>query len=484
MSKIFRLFIDENIKTWKKTSTKILLIFIILALFGTLALTKFMQKINDNNESISSNYDWKEGLQEDINYYKEQITIGGLDETTRKEFEQLISTYELFLQYDVEPWNNTFWKAEIITQIANLQVNKTENDEANTEETIQNLTEILKNDDFAKYMEMQKQNVTKDYERGTITKQEYDDQMTILDLKAKYEIGKSSDEEYWRRTLLSSIEAMQKSIRTGIDQETNKVLTAESKQKYEDTIKMDIYRLEHNMAPTQNTENSRTVFELLAENFVMAVIAIAAIVIAGGEISTEVSNGTIKFWALTPNKRWKILLAKLLSVLFYILVITIIMALLSILCSNLFFTEPANEYIYVENGTIKTIANAPYTIEKYLVKAIPVVIFALFALMLSTITRNTAVSVSFSVATYMGNGMVMAILNTFIKKDWIRYIPFNNLNIVDKIFVNSPNPISITSSVSTFATSTSLEFSLAVLGVCAILMLVTMFDSFNHRDII
>ena len=333
-------------------------------------------------------------------------------------------------------------------------------------------------------MEMQKQNVTKDYERGTITKQEYDDQMTILDLKAKYEIGKSSDEEYWRRTLLSSIEAMQKSIRTGIDQETNKVLTAESKQKYEDTIKMDIYRLEHNMAPTQNTENSRTVFELLAENFVMAVIAIAAIVIAGGEISTEVSNGTIKFWALTPNKRWKILLAKLLSVLFYILVITIIMALLSILCSNLFFTEPANEYIYVENGTIKTIANAPYTIEKYLVKAIPVVIFALFALMLSTITRNTAVSVSFSVATYMGNGMVMAILNTFIKKDWIRYIPFNNLNIVDKIFVNSPNPISITSSVSTFATSTSLEFSLAVLGVCAILMLVTMFDSFNHRDII
>ena len=125
MSKIFRLFIDENIKTWKKTSTKILLIVIILALFGTLALTKFMQKINDNNESISSNYDWKEGLQEDINYYKEQITIGGLDETTRKEFEQLISTYELFLQYDVEPWNNTFWKAEIITQIANLQVNKT-----------------------------------------------------------------------------------------------------------------------------------------------------------------------------------------------------------------------------------------------------------------------------------------------------------------------------------------------------------------------
>ena len=36
--------------------------------------------------------------------------------------------------------------------------------------------------------------------------------------------------------------------------------------------------------------------------------SIFAVIIAGGMISTEVSSGTIKFWALTPNKRWKILL--------------------------------------------------------------------------------------------------------------------------------------------------------------------------------
>ena len=102
--------------------------------------------------------------------------------------------------------------------------------------------------------------------------------------------------------------------------------------------------------------------------------------------------------------------------------------------------------------------------------------------MLSTITRNTAVAVSFSVATYMGNGIVMAIVNQYIKKDWIRFVPFNNLNIADKIFPNFQNPMSIFGE--SFATSTSLWFSLAVLGVCAILMLVTMYDSFNKRDII
>ena len=102
--------------------------------------------------------------------------------------------------------------------------------------------------------------------------------------------------------------------------------------------------------------------------------------------------------------------------------------------------------------------------------------------MLSVLTRNTAVAVSFSVAIYIGNTIAMAIINQFITKDWIRFVPFNNLNIADKIFPNASNPISF--ATDGFATSTSLGFSLAVLGVCAILMLVTMYDSFNRRDII
>ena len=111
--------------------------------------------------------------------------------------------------------------------------------------------------------------------------------------------------------------------------------------------------------------------------------------------------------------------------------------------------------------------------------------FALFAAMLSTITRNTGVSVSLSMALYMGEGIAMLIINQFIKKDWIRFVPFNNLDIADKIFNKSTSAIQLMANGSdSFATSTSLGFSLGVLGVCAILMLVTMYDSFNKRDII
>ena len=158
------------------------------------------------------------------------------------------------------------------------------------------------------------------------------------------------------------------------------------------------------------------------------------------------------------------------------------MVVLTIICSNMFFTEQGTEYIYVQDGVVKTIPNMIYIFEMYFAKIIPVVIFALFALMLSVLIRNTAVSVSFSVAIYIGNGIVMSIINQLIQKDWIRFVPFNNLNIADKIFVNADNPLAIMGS--SFATSTSLQFSLAVLAVCAVLMLITTYDSFNHRDII
>ena len=101
--------------------------------------------------------------------------------------------------------------------------------------------------------------------------------------------------------------------------------------------------------------------------------------------------------------------------------------------------------------------------------------------MLSVITRNTSLSLGLSIATYMGNSIAMIIINSYIKKDWIKIIPFNNLNIADKIF---PNFKSMLSTGLENTTTTSLGFSIAVLGVCVILMFVTMYDSFNKRDII
>lgn len=478
--KIFKLFINENIKIWKKFSTKLLIIAVLLSLIGVLGLAKFMQYTEEKAMSSESVIDTSdEYLKSEIEYFKQQLKNENLDEESRASFQAQLEEYELYLEYDIKLYGNT-WKNDTVTKAIELRQNG-QNDKA------EKLIKILRENDYSGYIETQKQILKNEFEGKEIDQQEYEDEILILELKEKYEIGKNEDEEFWKSFIIREIEQSQKSIRSGINQNTRKILKAEEKQELEDLIKINIYRLEHNIAPAEqgSNQNYRLRFEMLSPMFVIAVISIVAVIIAGGTISTEVSSGTIKFWALTPNKRWKILTAKLLSVLFYIIVITLVMSLLSVAFANIFFEEDGETYLYVKNGEVKEIGNTLYTVELYLAKTIPVVIFALLAVMLSTVTRNTAASVSFSMALYMGNGIIMMIINQFIKKDWIRFVPFNNLNIADKIFSNSTNLMQMsTTGAGNFATSTSLGFSLGVLGVCAILMLVTMYDSFNKRDIV
>lgn len=470
--KIFRLFIDENIKTWKKFSTKLAIILILLALVAALGLSKILQYIDGKNDMIVQySNTWKESLEEDINSYKEQLNNERLLQSDREYIQNKIKIAEVRLQNDISLYSVN-WK--------NTALNNLENDMDGK------LLEIVINNDFEGYINYEKEIEKQKLNQKEITLQEYDDNIQLLDLRSRYQIGNVGNEETIRDSkegYLDKIKNEQKSIRTGIDYSSNKVLTAEQKKKYEDDIKINIYKIENNVVNQDYsaTTNYRMMFESLAPSFVITLVAIFAMIVAGGAISSEVSTGTIKFWALTPNKRWKILTAKILSIVFYLVVITLIMSILSIACANIFFDTEGYGYIFVKNGNVEKIGNTLFTIGYYFAKLIPVIIFAIFALMLSVITRNTSVSLGLSIATYMGNSVAMLIINAYIKKDWVKLIPFNNLNIVDKVF---PNFQSMMSTGLENTTTTSLGFSLAVLGVCVILMFVTMYDSFNKRDII
>ena len=470
--KIFKLFIDENIKTWKKFSTKLAIILIILALVAGLGLTKVLQHMDENSDSVIQYAStWKEGVEEDINSYKEQLKEPDLLQSEKNDIQNKIKIAEVRLQNNISVYSVN-WKNTVLNSL-----------EENMDEKLLN---IVLDNDFEGYINYEKESEKQKLNQKEITQQEYDDNIQILDLRYKYKIGNVENEEVIRDSkegYLYKIKNEQKSIRTGIDYQSNRVLTAEQRKEYEDDIKINIYKIENNIVNEEYSTktNYRMMFESLASSFVITLIAIFAMIVAGGAISSEVSTGTIKFWALTPNKRWKILTAKILSIIFYLVVITLIMSILSIICANIFFDTEGYEYIFVKNGNVEKIGNTLFIIEYYFAKLIPVIIFAIFALMLSVITRNTSLSLGLSIATYMGNSIAMIIINSYIKKDWIKIIPFNNLNIVDKIF---PNFKSMLSTGLENTTTTSLEFSLIVLLVCMILMLVTMYDSFNKRDII
>ena len=118
MIKIYQLFINENIKTWKKFSTKLVILLIILALMGVIALTQVLKYIdNQSMGEMITNYDWKESLKEEIKYYQEELVNRKLSDEERKQIETLIKVRELNLQYNID-LVSTNWKSMVLNQMA------------------------------------------------------------------------------------------------------------------------------------------------------------------------------------------------------------------------------------------------------------------------------------------------------------------------------------------------------------------------------
>lgn len=451
--------------------------------------SKLITSLNDYVVEINDSVEWEEETKTQISSLKKTLETDSesLDEESKAEMNAQIETYELSLKYNINYiyYYNTYWKIEALSTISEAKYNAYLNtDKESNEELINKISKALENDDYSEYIKILKEEEKAKLDSSEITEEEYNENIYLLELREKYGIYKEESGIYqtWEETLYEDIALMKKALRTGIDTNTGKLLKLDEIQKYEDNIKIAEYRLENNIPSLDSSTSEIGMYEAFAPEFSMVMIAILMIIIAGSAISTEISKGTIKFLLFTPNKRWKVLLSKVISAILILVVLTIVISLLSIAIGNIFFEEERTTYLYISNGTVHEMSNTIYTVLYFLSDSIDILVYMLFALMLSTLTKNTALSVGVSIACYIGSGIIMSMLNYYITADWIKYVPFNNFGIADKIFANNLS-LSTMQMASSYLTSTTVGFSLAVLGVCSILMIVTMFDSFNKADI-
>ena len=500
MSKFFKLCSCEFTKVLKKKSTKVMFVILILALLASVGLTFLTKKVEDLAEDNVTGDEYKTNLQAELDSYKHELTDNGsnLDDASKNELQAKIDAFQFALDNGVNIYI-TYWKADLVCTDLYNNINQAYNykslgqaeDEKKALDNAEKLRNFIKNDDYSGYIKYEKDEIKESLDKGIIKQDEYDAQVYILDLKEKYNIGKEyNKEETWKSNVLYEIETLKASLYTGIDQMSYKALTEKTYKETENRIKINEYRLEHNMPPyaagdtSLSLGSSRKVYDYMAGSLIQFVITIMMVMIAGTAISAEISKGTIKFWSFTPYKRWKILLSKLLVATVILFTTTIVISLISTLVGNIFFgAENAQGYLYVSNGSVHEINYVLFSVLYNLVGAIEIFIFMIFALMLSTVTRNSAVAVGISIATYLGGSTIMQIINLFVKSDWIKFIPFNNLSLQSRIFTGDVS-YSASSMISGLTGNISIGFSFAVLGVCVFLMVVTMFDSFRKRDII
>lgn len=493
MTKFFKLFINETIKILKKKSAMILIILAILSLFLSLGFVKLIE-LEDNTYNNSSSISSKDEIQSEYDSIKKNLefnsnayTLSTLATMNARKFQ-----LELAIKYDINiyadsSFSDNFWKNDVLEKIYNNYVDLYYlSDDTSSEayvalsNKIDKLIACIEANSFKSYINFQKEDLKNKLDSKTIAQNEYNDELYILDLTEKYNLGEESNFDY--STILDEMSALKKNLRTGIDSTTNKVLTNKKIKEINDTLKLDEYRLEHKIPIYSTSNNYSSTYQTFSCSFAMFFVSLLGIILAGTAVSSEFAKGTIKFWLMLPAKRWKILLSKLCTIVVLVLLTTLIISIGGYIINSLFVTGNLESYLYVSNNEVKVLSPLLFNILLFLSYDIDIFVYILFALMLSVLSRNSALSVGVSIALNVGSSTIMTLINYLVKSDWIKFIPFNNMNLTGKIFTNL-NSYADIQAQSVYLNNVSIKFSLCVLAICSILMLITMFDSFNKRDI-
>lgn len=206
--------------------------------------------------------------------------------------------------------------------------------------------------------------------------------------------------------------------------------------------------------------------------YVESFIGIIMIVIAGGIVSSEFSQGTIKFLLISPAKREKILMAKYFTVISMGFLMMLVMFLINIPITGLLFsfkgiTAP---YISVVDGEVIAQSTFVYLIKSFMLKSVQVIISTTLAFTLSSLVRSTALAV---VTGYILNSIDVALVSVMysFNLDWGRYLIFANTDLLNIYKGTSVFP------------QHSLGFALIVIIAHMAVFLLTAWDSFTRRSV-
>lgn len=156
---------------------------------------------------------------------------------------------------------------------------------------------------------------------------------------------------------------------------------------------------------------------------------VLAIIVAGGIVANEFSAGTIKFLLMSPIRRWKILLAKYITVLLYGMGLCAVVWLLSAVSAlPLGAGDVLLPAVFAENGEVYTVSPYLLMLGDYGLAFLQTVVMCTMAFALSALTRKASAAIALTVFLYLSGSMIASMLYLF-GFDWGRYLLFSNLDL-------------------------------------------------------
>ncbi|WP_219837688.1 ABC transporter permease [Paenibacillus sp. R14(2021)] len=237
------------------------------------------------------------------------------------------------------------------------------------------------------------------------------------------------------------------------------------------------YYLDHNVNP--NSPDGVSFTRSFMSSSVTLFYPLLVLAIASDLISGERTAGTIKMLLTRPVKRWKILLSKLVALIFYVSLTVVVSGVLCYLISGAVFgyggwgmpvfTGFLIKGSAIDSAYVHAVPQWLYILMESGLIWVSSMTVAILALMVSVLIRSTAASIVTMMAAVISGTILSSMSSSWQSA---KYVFAVNLQLTDYL-AGSPPPI----------TGMTLSFSLFILAVWAAAALIVSFSVFTKQDI-
>ena len=280
----------------------------------------------------------------------------------------------------------------------------------------------------------------------------------------------------WRESAASAVGSLKEELAVLESRKAaGEVITDETIREVSDPLALAEYRLDNGIQYYLDENGTTGDFfdnTWIQGAMIVVLASVVMIVLAGGSVANEFSNGTVKFLLINPVKRSKIIISKYLTLILVAAVMIVGIFLVSGLTDLIFFGTDGlkTPMLLVEDGVVSQGNAMWYVLKQYLYQGVNLLVMMTMAFMISSLLRNSAVSIGIGVAALMGGSMLVQIL-AMLGFDWGRYILFANTDLV-----------SIANGNGLFANQ-SLTSAVVILAVYMAVFLLTAYDGFTRREV-
>lgn len=195
------------------------------------------------------------------------------------------------------------------------------------------------------------------------------------------------------------------------------------------------------------------------------------VIAAADIVSTEYTAGTIRQLLVRPVGRWRVLLAKYLTVNIYVALLMLFSLVASFLVGLICFHNNGfgiTEYV-VTNGAVFEQSVLPELMQGVLFHGMEILFLTGLSFMLAVLMRNSVIAIAVSVITWVSGNVLNSLLSGY---SFYKFLPMPHLNLAQYMADGVP-----------VFTNMTIWFSLAVLAVYFMGFMVVSFTSFQTRDV-